>query len=162
MTDADEPVVHALNAASVDALSPLGLDRLQWLRSIAAHAAVVEVDGAVAAFVLTFAPGSAYDSANFGWFARTYGDRFLYLDRIAVADQYRRRGIGGLVYRAVERAAIPFERLACEVYADPPNQASLDFHAARGYVEVGRLQQSSGKTCVMLSKELSAAAEKSA
>jgi predicted GNAT superfamily acetyltransferase len=32
--------------------------------------------------------------------------------------------------------------------------ASLAFHAARGYVEVGRLLQTNGKTCSMLVKEL--------
>lgn len=156
MTNSDDPAVLELNSASVDALSPLSMDRLDWLRSIASHAATVEVDGAVVGFVLTFAPGAAYDSPNFGWFAHTYGDRFLYLDRIVIGKQYRRQGLGSKVYRAVENAAVPFGRLVCEVDVEPPNKPSLAFHADRGFHEVGRLAQSSGKTCVMLSKELGA------
>jgi predicted GNAT superfamily acetyltransferase len=38
------------------------------------------------------------------------------------------------------------------VYVDPPNEASLEFHGRRGYVEVGRLLQDNGKTVVLLVK----------
>lgn len=154
MTNADEPAVLALNSASVDQLGPLGPDRLDWLRLIAAHAAVVEVDGTVAAFVLTFAPGAAHDSVEFQWFVDTYGDRFLHLDRIAVAKEYRRQGIATSVYRAVERAAKPFDRLVCRVLSDPPDEASLAFHAGRDFVEVGKMRRPDGSTSAMLSKEL--------
>lgn len=154
MTNADEPAVLALNTASVDHLSPLGPDRLDWLRLIAAHAAVVEIDETVAAFVLTFAPGAAHDSLDFQWFVDTYGDRFLHLDRIAVAEPYRRQGIATLIYKAVERSAKPFDRLVCRVQSDPPDTASLAFHAGRGFVEVGKLRRPDGTTSAMLSKEL--------
>jgi hypothetical protein len=90
MTSADEPAVLALNAAAVEQTDLLGPDRLDWLRLIAAHAAVVEIEGEIAAFVLTFAPGSAHDSLDFQWFVSTYADRFLHLDRIVVAEAHRR------------------------------------------------------------------------
>jgi predicted GNAT superfamily acetyltransferase len=154
MTNADETAVLALNAASVDQLSPLGPDRLDWLRLIAAHAAVVEVEGEVAAFVLTFAPGAAHDSLDFQWFVDTYGDRFLHLDRLVVAENYRRQGIATTIYRAVERAAKPFDRLVCRVQSDPPDIPSLAFHAGRDFVEVGKLRRPDGTTSAMLSKEL--------
>jgi predicted GNAT superfamily acetyltransferase len=154
MTNADETAVLTLNTASVDQLSPLGPDRLDWLRLIAAHAAVVEVDGTIAAFVLTFAPGAAHDTLDFQWFADTYGDRFLLLDRIAVAEPYRRQGIATMIYKAVERSAKPFDRLVCRVRSDPPDTASLAFHAGRGFVEVGKLRGADGTTGAMLSKEL--------
>ena len=154
MTSADEPAVLALNATAVEQTDLLGPDRLDWLRLIAAHAAVVELDGEVAAFVLTFAPGSAHDSLDFQWFAATYADRFLHLDRIVVAEQHRRKGIATPVYRAVERAAKPFDRLVCRVQSDPPDIASLAFHAARDFVEVGKLRRPNGTTSAMLSKEL--------
>jgi predicted GNAT superfamily acetyltransferase len=115
---------------------------------------VVETEGEVAAFVLTFAPGSAHDSLDFQWFAETYADRFLHLDRIVVAEKYRRQGIASLVYRAVERSAKPFDRLVCRVQSDPPDIASLAFHAARDFVEVGKIHRPDGTTSAMLSKEL--------
>jgi predicted GNAT superfamily acetyltransferase len=154
MTNADEPAVLALNAASADQLGKLGPDRLDWLRLIAAHAAVIEIDGTVVAFALTFAPGASYDRLDFQWFSDTYGDRFLYVDRIAVSEAHRRRGVGSLLYRAIERAAKPFDRLVCEVNADPPAVAALGFHAERGFVEVGKLAQADGRTTALLSKEL--------
>jgi predicted GNAT superfamily acetyltransferase len=40
------------------------------------------------------------------------------------------------------------------VYAEPPNAGSLAFHAARGYVEIGRLEQAGGKVAAMLVKVL--------
>jgi len=154
MTNADEPQVLALNSASVE-LSRLGPDRLDWLRLIAAHAAVVEIDGVVAAFALTFAPGASYDRLDFQWFSDTYGDRFLYVDRIAVAEPYRRKGVASLLYRAIEKAAKPFDRLVCEVNVDPPAVPALGFHTERGFVEVGKLAQADGRTTALLSKELS-------
>ncbi|TWD80241.1 hypothetical protein FB561_1314 [Kribbella amoyensis] len=154
MTTADEGAVLALNAAAERHVDPLGADRLDWLRLIAAHAAVVDLDGEVAAFVLTFAPGSAQDSLDFQWFTETYADRFLHLDRIVVAEQHRRQGIGTAVYRAVERAAKPFDRLVCQIRSDPPDAPALAFHAVRGFFEVGKLLRPDGLTMALCSKEL--------
>lgn len=154
LTSADEPAVLALNAAAVEQTDPLGPDRLDWLRLIAAHAAVVEIEGELAAFVLTFAPGSAHDSLDYQWFVNTYADRFLHLDRIVVAEAYRRQGVATAIYRAIERAAKPFDRLVCRVQSDPPDNPSLAFHAARNFVEVGKLRRPNGTTSAMLAKEL--------
>jgi len=156
-TAADQAAVLALNAASVEALSPLDGTHLEALAARAARYDVVEVDGEVAAFVLVFAPGADYNSDNYRWFDERYTD-FCYLDRIVVGERWRRRGIGRLVYDAIEAFSTPHGRLTCEVNAEPPNHASLAFHAARGYVEVGRLTHADprgGKTTAMLSKELS-------
>jgi len=74
--------------------------------------------------------------------------------RVAVAASQRRRGIGAQLYDAMEVAAASFERMVCEVNVLPPNHASLAFHAARGYVEVGRLAHGPAKLVALLSKEL--------
>jgi uncharacterized protein len=154
MSDADTAAVLALNEASVEMLAPLDIERLAWLRSFATRADVVVTDsGDVAAFVLVFGPGTTYDSDNYRWFGKRYDD-FCYLDRIAVGGPWRRQGIGGLIYDEMEAAAARHGRLACEVNAVPPNHASLAFHAARGYVEVGRLTHDDGKVTAMLVKEL--------
>jgi uncharacterized protein len=154
MNDVDTAAVLDLNEASVDVLAPLDVDRLTLLRSLATRADVVVTgSGDVAAFVLVFGPGTTYDSDNYRWFGERYDD-FCYLDRIAVGGPWRRQGIGRLIYDAMEAAATPHGRLTCEVYAAPPNDASLAFHAARGYVEVGRLTHQDGKVTSMLVKEL--------
>lgn len=91
------------------------------------------------------------------WFGDRY-ERFLYLDRIAVAASRRRQGIGAQLYDAMEAAAAPFEQMVCDVNIDPPNDASLAFHAFRGYLEVGRLEHGAVKTVSLLGKELEAGA----
>lgn len=139
LTDADVPGVVALNQANLDAVSRMDEDRLGLLRGWADRFDVVEEDGEVAGFVVTFAPGSPYDSANYRWFAERHAADFYYLDRIVFADRFRRRGLGGFVYGALERVAATHGRMTLEVNLVPRNDASLAFHAHRGYDEVGRL-----------------------
>jgi uncharacterized protein len=152
---ADWPTLLELNGASVRELSELDEQRLESLLSWAQRGLAVEHDGAVVAFALAIAPGTPYDSDNYRWFGTRF-ERFLYLDRIAVSDAMRRRGIGGLLYDAMEATAAGFERMVCEVNLRPPNEASLAFHGSRGYVEVGRLEHPGGKLVALLTKELAA------
>lgn len=131
--------VLALNEAEVEMLAPMDEDRLHQLHGIADRFDVVEVDGAFAGFVITFAPGSAYDSENYRWFQARHGERFYYLDRFVLTADHRRRGLGGRVYDEVERTAAAYGRMTLEVNLVPRNDASLAFHARRGYAEVGQL-----------------------
>jgi predicted GNAT superfamily acetyltransferase len=130
--------------------------RLAQLRNWADLAHVVEQDGELAGFVLTFAPGAPYDSENYRWFSARWTD-FYYLDRIVLADRFRRRGLGGRVYDEVEDRARAHGRMALEVNLEPPNVASLAFHDRRGYVEVGTRRDSgtdSGHLLTLRVKEL--------
>lgn len=139
LDDADIPDVVALNQANLDAVSRMDEDRLGLLRGWADRFDVVEEDGELAGFVVTLAPGSPYDSPNYRWFAERHATDFYYLDRIVFADRFRRRGLGGFVYDEVERVAAKYGRMTLEVNLVPRNDASLAFHARRGYDEVGRL-----------------------
>ena len=139
LADSDVPDVVALNQANLDAVSRMDEDRLGVLRAWADRVDVVEEDGELAGFVVTFAPGSPYDSPNYRWFAERHDADFYYLDRIVFADRFRRRGLGGFVYDEVERVAAKHGRMTLEVNLVPRNDASLAFHARRGYDEVGRL-----------------------
>jgi predicted GNAT superfamily acetyltransferase len=150
---ADWPTVLALNEASVRELSPLDETRLQYILELAHAALVVEREGKIAAFAIAIAPGTPYDSANYRWFAERY-ERFLYLDRIAVGAAYRRLGLGALLYDAMEEAARPFGQMVCDVNVKPRNDASLGFHAARGYQDVGRLEHGQVKTVALMRKQL--------
>lgn len=138
--DSDVVEVLALNEANVEMLAPMDEEHLHRLQALADRLDVVDVDGEVAGFVMTFGPGSSYDSENYRWFtARHGGDDFYYLDRIVLQPQFRRRGLGGFVYDEVERVAAGHGRLCLEVNLVPRNDPSLAFHARRGFVEVGRL-----------------------
>jgi predicted GNAT superfamily acetyltransferase len=152
-TDDDADAVLALNQSNLDGVGPLDPDRQRWLVSMADDVLVADDSGTLAGFAFVFGPRTDYDSTNYRWFVERMDD-FGYLDRIVVAPTHRRRGIAGMLYDTAEAVSRHRGRLACEVYVEPPNTASLAFHAARGYREVGRLLQANGKTCTMLAKEL--------
>jgi len=141
LRDTDVADVLALNERNVVKLAHLDEERLRQLLEWADRFDVIDADGAFAGFVITFAPGTPYDSSNYRWFTERHRSNggFYYLDRIVLHEEYRRRGFGGLVYDELESVAAPYGRMALEVNLVPPNDASLAFHEARGYREVGRL-----------------------
>jgi uncharacterized protein len=153
-TNADWPRLLELNQASVDELSALDEPRLQLVLSLARRSLVVESDGGVVAFAIAMAPGVPYDSENYRWFSDHF-ERFLYLDRVAVAESMRRRGIGAQLYDAMESEAQAYGRMVCEVNLIPRNDPSLAFHASRGYREIDRLEHGAEKVVALMSKELS-------
>ena len=154
MTPADHDDVLALNQRNVVKLAPLDADRLAEIQEWADRVDVVDVDGAFAGFVITFGPGTAYDSDNYRWFSGRFDD-FYYLDRIVLHEDFRRRGLGGFVYDDVEETARKHGRLTLEVNLVPRNDASLAFHEGRGYAEVGRLGDEEHLVTLM-AKELEA------
>lgn len=128
------PVLE-LNRLHENELSPLTAPRLGQLVDAAYFARVC---GKADAFVIAFDETSDYDSPNFLWFRERY-PRFAYVDRIAVADHARGRGLARRLYAALfeKAAADGHTMIACEVNLDPPNLASDGFHAALGFRAVG-------------------------
>lgn len=153
----DIPAVLDLNAAHTPEVSAMDRQRLDYLAGLAHRFAVVDVAGEVAGFVVTVAAGTGYDSANYRWFADRYGAGFHYLDRIVVAAAHRRAGLASMVYERVEADAAAAGTLALEVNVVPRNNASLAFHARRGFVEVGSRGDAAHRV-VMLAKVLPGAA----
>jgi uncharacterized protein len=152
----DLPAVAALNAAEVPRLGALEDDALaaHAARCDLALVAVTEADE-VAGFVLALGPGHDYASVNYRWFVDRDGTRgggFLYVDRIAVAAPFRRRGIAATLYDAVEDRARAdgCAEVTCEVNVHPPNPGSLAFHTTRGFVEVGQQDTTGGAIRVAL------------
>ncbi len=127
--------ILALNNAHAQELSWLTAERLRHLLAGAFHARVI---GAAEALLLAFDQDADYDSPNFLWFKPRY-PRFVYVDRIVVAEAARGRGHARRLYEELFRQATAagHERVVCEVNAEPPNPASDAFHAVLGFVEVG-------------------------
>jgi predicted GNAT superfamily acetyltransferase len=127
-------------------------ERFGWFLETAAVADAAVVDDELAGFVLVLGPGLDYGSENYRWFSRRH-ERFWYLDRVAVHERFRRRGVGSAIYDAVEvEAARRGWPVLLEVNVEPPNHASLAFHAARGYREVGTLRHGEEKVVSLQAK----------
>lgn len=155
LTAADLPRVLELNNTAVPAVGPLTSAELAELVGMAAVTVVADVDGAVAGFAVGFAPGAAYRSENYRYFAERLDD-FHYLDRIVVDPAYARRGIGSGLYDEVERRCAS-SVLVCEVNLRPRNDESLAFHQVRGFRQVDTQDTDGGKkTVALLRKELAA------
>lgn len=154
----DHAAVLALNETNVAVLSPMDGARLTWIASLATAALVAEDDEGPLGFCIAMPAGTAYDGAYYAWFAGRFDD-FLYLDRVAVGERARRRGVGTLLYDAAEAIARPHGRMTCEVNVRPANEPSLGFHRSRGYAELGELDadETGEKRVVLLAKELPAA-----
>jgi predicted GNAT superfamily acetyltransferase len=87
-----------------------------------------------------------YDNPNFNWFKQRF-DRFVYIDRVIVANAARGRGIARMLYQDLFAAAkeAGHSRIVCEVNLTPPNPASDAFHAAMGFTAVGQAILYDGK-----------------
>ena len=136
-TPADFPGILRLNAESEHLLSPLTRPRLAELHALATYHRVVDLDGAIVAFLLAFREGTAYDSPNYRWFS--HYPKFLYIDRVVVSAPHQGNRYGALLYTdlfsfARESGA---GRVVCEFDIHPPNEISRRFHARFGFREVG-------------------------
>lgn len=145
------PEILALNAESVQFLSPLTCERLRQLHLMSVYHKVVLEGLEVAAFLLALGPGTSYDSPNYRWFVERYKS-FLYIDRVVVRPQSRSRKYARLLYEDVFASAanLGAERVVCEFDIDPPNPVSAAFHRNMGFVEVGSQRVTYGQKRVSL------------
>lgn len=147
----DMPAIRALNEASVPAVNAVSADEFAWFLEVADYFRLVAIDGTLAGFLLGLRPGLEYPSLNYRWFNERYDD-FCYIDRLAVDDRFRRRGVASSLYDDIERHALGLSapRLACEVNVRPHNEVSLAFHAHHGFGEVGQQDTDGGNKRVSL------------
>ena len=130
--------ILALNEGSVRFLSPLSAERLASLHDEAVYHRVLDADGRIAAFLMAFREGAAYDSPNYRWFVARYA-KFLYIDRVVVSASMQGRGIGKIFYEDLFAFAKSSGTclVTCEYDVDPPNAPSRRFHEGFGFKEVG-------------------------
>ncbi len=130
------PAILALNNAHQKETSFLTMADLEAL--IGAAFTAWQVGDGADAFLITFDEGATYDSPNYRWFADRY-DRFVYIDRIVVADHARGRGLARTLYETLFDAAAESGRhiVGCEINKAPPNPNSSAFHEKMGFEAVG-------------------------
>jgi predicted GNAT superfamily acetyltransferase len=153
----DLATIHAINQAEVPAVGDETLDAIGHIADQSVIGLVAEIDGRVGGFCLVLAPGADYASMNYRWFSDRYDD-FVYLDRVAIAPAFQRRGIGRAMYAEVERLARVRRPTAAhftlEVNLRPRNDRSLAFHTELGFVEVGQQETDYGALVSLMRKQL--------
>jgi hypothetical protein len=139
-------VLLDLNNRNAQETSLLTRERLDQLIEWARVAVCVPPD---VALLLAFDQSVEYDGSHFLWF-RSRFDEFLYIDRVIVADEYRRHGIGRRLYTEVfaRAAELGHTRVVCEVNLLPPNPVSDAFHASLEFREVGQAAIDNGSKTV--------------
>ena len=150
LTDPDLAALQAMNESAVPAVNSVPVAALRALRDMAEAFAVAHGAQGPCGFLVLLAPGADYASPNYRWFAQRYAD-FLYVDRVVVAPEARRHGVGQALYAdAWHRACRRGAPLTCEVNLDPPNPASLAFHRRLGFSQVGVQRTEGGAKTVSL------------
>jgi len=148
--EADLPVLHVINEASVPGVGSLRREALEQLViNESAATLVAEGNGEPIGFVLCMVDGLDYASLNYKWLSGRY-DRFAYIDRVAVAENQRGKHVGAVLYDAViARFAAIHQVLLAEVNLAPPNPGSLRFHKRQGFRDVGERWESEGQKGVV-------------
>lgn len=132
----DLAVFLALNHECEEQLWPATENEMRELLRSAYRAWTLD-DGQ--AMIIAFDQSARYQSPNFTWFSQRY-PRFVYVDRVAVSQKARGRGLARKLYEDLMAAARADGHvvICAEVYCEPPNPASDAFHAAMGFTEIGR------------------------
>jgi predicted GNAT superfamily acetyltransferase len=148
-----EGALLALNNAHAVELSWL---EPHQLRHLVGQAFLARRVGEADALLLAVDQDADYDSPNFLWHRARF-DRFVYVDRVVVAEHARGRRLARRLYVDLfERArSSGHEWVVCEVNARPPNPASDAFHAVLGFETIGQAEVYDGaKTVTYLAKRL--------
>jgi uncharacterized protein len=146
-----------INAESSPGVTRLAMADIASLIPVATLCWVAVAERNVAGYLIAFVASARYEGEEFTWFRNRIQD-FVYVDQLALARSYRRRGIGNTLYSTLERWAAEHScrSLSCEVNIDPPNPASMAFHASYGFVEIGRMHTADGRQVSLLQKEVEA------
>lgn len=151
----DLEAVLALNNEAGAGILSMDDAYARHLYDIADYFRIAEVDGRVAGFLIAVREHADHDSPNFLWFRERY-EQFVYIDRIVVGSGWRRHGLGRVFYCDVQSFAevrVPY--LACEVFLEPRDDATMLFHGTFGFQEVGQqVMPGRGRRASMQAKDL--------
>lgn len=140
-----------LNQSNLPHVGSIMQSDMEHLHSQAIYFRVAEFNDQTAGFLIAFDPEADYTSLNFLWFKKHY-PAFVYIDRIIIAAEARRKSIAYSLYRDLEHFAeerkIPL--MACEYNLRPKNDISRQFHQRYGFNEVGTQETEKGKKTVSL------------
>jgi len=152
---ADIPAIVDINTAGRPGVYPLTPETMAATLTAAPYVMVAELDGLVAGYMIGYTAGDVCEGDEFAWFQARMPP-FLYIDQIAVAPHARRMRVGARLYAhaASHECAHAIPALVCDINLDPPNPASLRFHARLGFQEVAVITTHDGRTVSLQRKDL--------
>ena len=130
--------IYNLNQANTPEVGSLeSMQHLKQLIEFSSYNLLVLKEDEIVGFIICMREGSAYGSENYKFFTQRL-KKFLYVDRVAIDEQYRRAGLGQAIYEDIFAQAISDSLpIALEVNTQPVNQPSLNFHEKMGFDQIG-------------------------
>ncbi|MGD9044349.1 MAG: GNAT family N-acetyltransferase [Desulfobacterales bacterium] len=140
-----------LNQSNLPHVGSISMSEMEHLHRQAVYFRIAEFESQTAGFLIAFDPRADYKSLNFQWFKKRYS-AFVYIDRIVVAPDARRKGIAFSLYQDLEHFAAQRNMpiMTCEYNLRPQNEISRQFHQRYGFKEVGTQITENGKKTVSL------------
>lgn len=131
--------IYKLNQENTPEVGSLSsIEHLEQLIEMSSYQFYVAKEEEIIGFIICFKENSSYDSLNYKFFSDTES-KFLYIDRIAIKDSFRRKSIGKSFYTHIEQIVIKNKiPLCCEINSFPLNKTSMSFHFALGFKQIGQ------------------------
>ena len=145
-----------INKSAIPAVNYVSYNEFEWFLNRKLYFKIAENShGAISGFLLVLPSGLEYNSLNYKWFSRRY-DKFAYIDRIVIMDEFKKNGIGKSLYLDLEKNIGEYEFIACEFNIEPPNPISKKFHESLNYEKVGhQLTENQTKKVSLMIKQIS-------
>ena len=140
--DFDESYIEDIYSINQDNVPEVGslnsLDQQRKLLSISSYHSILLKDNELIGFAICFRESRPYWSENYKYFEKEL-DKFLYVDRIAIDQKYRRQGHAKKMYEDIFNFALKDDLIVtAEVNTKPMNAGSISFHKYMGFKEVGQ------------------------
>ena len=144
-----------INKSAIPAVNYVSYNEFEWFLNRKLYFKIAENShGTIFGFLLVLPSGLEYKSLNYKWFSARY-DKFAYIDRIVIIDEYKKNGIGKSLYLDLEKNISEYELIACEFNIEPPNPISKKFHESLNYENVGyQLTENETKKVSLMIKKI--------
>ena len=130
--------MHSINQENIPEVGDVSeIEDFKALVDWSEHIFVYKSKEIIKAFVLCMREGNSYHSENYKYISKLFSE-FLYVDRIAVQENFRRKGIAEKIYsKVISTGKDNNLDILCEVNTRPLNEPSLVFHEKMAFEEVG-------------------------
>ena len=145
-----------INKSAIPAVNYVSYNEFEWFLNRKLYFKIAENShGAISGFLLVLPSGLDYKSLNYKWFSGRY-EKFAYIDRIVIMDEFKKNGIGKSLYLDLEKNISEYKLIACEFNIVPPNPVSKKFHESLNYENVGhQLTENETKKVSLMIKKIS-------